>query len=65
MEHTLEVNEQKSGCYKVEDIMRILGVGRKAVYALIHSKAIYAIEIKGIGYRIPKELFDNWLMNRA
>ena len=60
----INVTTQNS-CYKVEDVMRILGVGRKAVYALIHRKVIYAIEIKGIGYRIPRELFDNWLMNRA
>lgn len=64
MENTMNTTTQ-SKCYTVEDIMRILGVGRKAVYALIHTKAIHAIQIKGIGYRIPRELFDNWLMNRV
>ena len=65
MDYTQENAGQKSACYKVEDIMQMLGVGRKAVYALIRSKTIYAIQIKGIGYRIPRELFDNWLLNRS
>ena len=59
------VSTNKSRCYTVEDIMGILGVGRKAVYALIRTKTIHAIQIKGLGYRIPRELFDNWLLNRT
>ncbi len=41
--------------------MEILGVGRKAVYALIHKKAFPAIRISSIGYRIPKETFHAWM----
>ncbi len=35
--------------------MEILGVGRKAVYSLIHRKVFPAIRINSVGYRIPKE----------
>ena len=48
-------------CYTVEELMEILGVGRKAVYALIHKKAFPAIRISSIGYRIPKETFHAWM----
>ena len=54
-----------SRCYTVEDIMQIMGVGRKAVYALIRRKEFRAIQIKGAGYRIPRESFDTWLMAHA
>ena len=52
-------------CYTVEDLMTILGVGRKAVYSLLHSKQFFYIQLKGVGYRIPRDSFDNWLMNRT
>lgn len=52
-------------CYTVEDLMAILGVGRKAVYSLLRSKQFFYIQLKGVGYRIPKDSFDNWLMNRT
>ena len=45
----------------MEELMEILGVGRKAVYALIHRKAFPAIRISSIGYRIPKETFHAWM----
>ena len=48
-------------CYTVEELMEILGVGRKAVYALIHKKVFPAIRISSIGYRIPKETFHAWM----
>ncbi len=48
-------------CYTVNEIMVILGVGRKAVYSLIRQKAFPSIQIGGIGYRIPKDTFDSWL----
>lgn len=41
--------------------MEILGVGRKAVYSLIHRKVFPAIRINSVGYRIPKESFHAWL----
>lgn len=48
-------------CYTVDDIMGILNVGRKAVYGLIHRKAFPAIRIAGVGYRVPKDSFSDWL----
>ena len=52
---------QERRCYTVEELMEILGVGRKAVYSLIHRKAFPAIRINSVGYRIPKESFHAWL----
>ena len=48
-------------CYTVEDLMGILGVGRKAVYSLIRKKAFPAIRINRADYRIPKESFLTWM----
>ena len=42
---------QERRCYTIEELMEILGVGRKAV----------AIRINSVGYRIPKESFHAWL----
>lgn len=64
-EENVAGNIQQTGkCYTVEDIMLILGVGRKAVYALIRKGAFRAIRIGGLGYRIPKPCFDSWLLNQ-
>lgn len=57
-------NQQSVKCYTVEDVMSILGVGRKAVYALIRKGSFKAIRIGGLGYRIPKPCFDSWLLNQ-
>ena len=56
-------NETREGCrcYTVNDIMRILNVGRKAVYSLIQKGAFPAIRIRSAGYRIPKDSFNAWL----
>lgn len=64
MENVTKTSQQ-SRCYTVEDIMKIMGVGRKAVYALIRRKEFRAIQIKGAGYRIPRESFDEWLLEHA
>ena len=53
------LNENR--CYTVEDLMVILGVGRKAVYSLIREKAFPAIRINRVGYRIPRDSFHSWL----
>lgn len=52
---------QERRCYTVEELMEILGIGRKAVYSLIHRKVFPAIRINSVGYRIPKESFHAWL----
>ena len=59
--NTREGEARERLCYTVEELMEILGVGRKAVYALIHRKAFPAIRISSIGYRIPKETFHAWM----
>ena len=64
MENMANTTNQ-SRCYTVEDIMQIMGVGRKAVYALIRRNEFRAIQIKSAGYRIPRESFDTWLMAHA
>ena len=51
-------------CYTVDEVMEFLGVGRKAVYSLIHKKAFPAIRISNLGYRIPKESFNSWLFQK-
>lgn len=63
MNESRKQNENR--CYTVEDLMEILGVGRKAVYSLLRSKQFFYIQLKGVGYRIPKDSFDNWLLNRT
>jgi len=52
---------QERRCYTVDELMEILGVGRKAVYSLIHQKVFPSIRINSVGYRIPKESFHAWL----
>ena len=59
--NTREGETRERLCYTVEELMEILGVGRKAVYALIHKKVFPAIRISSIGYRIPKETFHAWM----
>ena len=56
-----EVHQERL-CYTVEELMSILGVGRKAVYSLIRSHAFPAIRISSVGYRIPKESFHAWMI---
>lgn len=51
-------------CYTVDEVMEFLGVGRKAVYSLIHKKAFPAIRISNLGYRIPKDSFNAWLLQK-
>ena len=51
-------------CYTVDELTQILGVGRKAVYSLIRKKAFPAIRISSIGYRIPKDSFNAWMLQQ-
>lgn len=50
-----------SFCYKVDDLMQMLSIGRDAVYALLKRQVFRSIRIPGVGYRIPKRSFDTWL----
>ena len=60
-EQKVSASRQERGCYTVDDLAQILGVGHKAIYALIHKKAFPASRIRSIGYRIPKCTFNNWM----
>ncbi len=64
--HTTPAESPRSErrCCTVEEVMEFLGVGRKAVYSLIHKKAFPAIRISNLGYRIPKESFNSWLLQK-
>ena len=42
-------------CYTVDELTQILGVGRKA---------FPAIRISSIGYRIPKDSFNAWMLRQ-
>ena len=46
--------------YTVEEIAKILGIGRTAAYSLVHSGAFKAVRI-GSSIRAPKVSFDDWL----
>lgn len=37
-EEKASASRQECGCYTVDDLTQILGVGHKAIYALIHKK---------------------------
>ncbi len=59
-----ESGKDERRCYTVEEVMKILGIGRKAVYALIRRKEFPAICIHSVGYRIPKESFHAWMFQQ-
>ena len=54
-------SRQERGCYTVDDLAQIHGVGHKAINTLIHKKAFPANRISSIGYRIPKDTFNAWM----
>lgn len=48
--------------YTVNEIMKILNIGKNAAYALVAENQFKSIRI-GSSIRISKESFDNWLNN--
>ena len=46
--------------YTVEEIAKILGIGRTAAYSLVQSGAFKAVRI-GSSIRVSKVSFDDWL----
>ena len=52
--------ETEKRVYTVEEIMRILEIGRKATYILIKMGSFLYVKIGG-QYRISKKSFDKWL----
>ena len=46
--------------YTVEEIAKILGIGRTAAYSLVHSGVFKMVRI-GSSIRVSKASFDDWL----
>lgn len=46
--------------YTVEEIAKILGIGRTAAYRLVHSGVFKMVRI-GSSIRVSKVSFDDWL----
>ena len=60
----IHAGNEKYYNFTVDELTQILGVGRKAVYSLIRKKAFPAIRISSIGYRIPKDSFNAWMLRQ-
>lgn len=50
--------------YTPAEVSKLLGVKLETAYSLIKSGSIPALRI-GRNYKIPKEMFDEWLRNAA
>jgi excisionase family DNA binding protein len=50
--------------YRVEDIQRILGIGRSSAYSLIHQNGFPSIRV-GTRVIIPADLFHSWINTQA
>lgn len=48
--------------YKVEDIQRILGVGKARAYSIMRSRCFPAMRI-GKTYVVTEKNFNEWLQN--
>ena len=55
-----EVSEQLPETLTVQEVQKILKLGRNAVYNLIHSNAFPVIRVGNL-LRIPKKPFYEWL----
>ncbi len=54
------MQELERATYTVEEIGKILGVGRNSAYDLVHIKGFPKIQI-GRKIVVPKEAFNTWL----
>lgn len=48
--------------YTVQDIMKILGIGKNSAYKLVAEKCFKSVRV-GNSIRISKESFEEWLNN--
>ena len=55
-----QTSDAEKRVYTVEEIMKILEIGRNATYLLIKMEAFHYVKIGG-QYRISKKSFENWL----
>lgn len=51
-------------CYTREDIQKIMKMGRAAATNLMKSGQFHAV-LTSRGYRVSKDVFDEWLENRS
>ena len=68
MENNINQFDISKGTYTAEDIMKLLNIGKTAVYELIkdslrNEKNFKVIKI-GKLYRVPKSSFDNWFKGK-
>lgn len=68
MERNINQFDISKGTYTAEDIMKLLNIGKTAVYELIkdslrNEKNFKVIKI-GKLYRVPKSSFDNWFQGK-
>ncbi len=61
MEQEVKKFPCEEGCYKVEDLQRILSVSRPTVYEILKTRE-FAWKVFGNKYRIPKATFNEWLL---
>lgn len=50
--------------YTIEDIMKILQIGKSTAYKLFNSRSFPSTKIGG-NYRISAKLFDKWVESQA
>lgn len=50
--------------YRVEEIAKILGIGRSSAYNLVREGHFRAVRI-GTSIRVSKKSFDEWLDNQS
>lgn len=62
MQDTITMNQPTS--YRVEDVQRLLGIGRNSAYSLIKQQGFPAIRV-GNRIVIPSDLFHTWVNKQA
>lgn len=62
LQESIVVNQPTA--YRVEDIQRILGIGRNSAYNLIGQQGFPAIRV-GARIVIPTDLFHAWVREQA
>ena len=61
---TLPENATQPAFYSVDDIQRLLGIGRNSAYRLAQEKDFPSLYI-GNRIIIPADLFDEWIGRQA
>ena len=63
MSSTSATNNIVPMVYTAEDIMIMLKISKSTAYNLLHD-APFAVIRLGDTYRVPKETFDTWVMQK-